>query len=142
MSRDVLHGLLRLQQRFKGVVITDGLEMKAIAANYTVDELVARGANAGIDLFAPCEETDVRDRAIDALIGAVERGEVPRERLAESGRRIDTLAANFARPAHEFTPEHAAVLGCADHRAIVDRILEIAKDTSEGTADPTAVRLV
>jgi beta-N-acetylhexosaminidase len=142
MSKPVLDGLLRKRLGFDGVIISDGLEMKSIAANYSADELVTRGANAGIDLFAPCEETDFRDRAIDALIKAVERGDVPRERLAESGRRIDALAAKYAKPAHPFTPEHAAVLNCAEHRAVVDRILEIAKDTSEGAADPTAVRVV
>ena len=83
MSKPVLDGLLRKRLGFNGVVISDGLEMKAIAANYSADELVTRAANAGIDLFAPCEETDFRDRAIDALIKAVERGDVPRDRLDE-----------------------------------------------------------
>jgi beta-N-acetylhexosaminidase len=142
MSKPVLDGLLRKRLGFDGVIISDGLEMKAIAANYSADELVTRGANAGIDLFAPCEETDFRDRAIDALIKAVETGDVPRERLAESGKRIDELTATYAQPAHAFTLEHAAVLNCAEHREIIRRILEIAKDTSEGAADPTAVRLV
>jgi beta-N-acetylhexosaminidase len=140
MSRPVLHGLLRERLGFNGVVITDGLEMKAIAANFSTDELVTRGVNAGIDLFAPCEESDLRDRAIDALIKAVERGEVSRERLEESGRRIDALAGKYVQAPVE--PSMRRVIGCADHLGVVERIAQVAQDTSVGKADPTAHRLV
>jgi beta-N-acetylhexosaminidase len=139
MSREVLDGLLRKRLGFNGVIISDAMEMKAIAANFPVEEVVTRGANAGIDLFAPCEESDLRDRAIDALAKAVERGDVPRARLDESGKRIDTLASHYAKPAR---PVARDVIGSDEHRAIVDRIAALAKDTSEGAVDPTAHRRV
>jgi beta-N-acetylhexosaminidase len=139
MSKPVLDGLLRKQLGFDGVVISDAIEMKAIAANYSVDEVVTRGALAGIDLFAPCEESDLRDRAIDALVRAVERNDVPRSRLDEAARRIDALAAEYAKPAH---PVASEVIGCDAHRQVVERILERATDRSVGKPDPTAHRLV
>lgn len=140
MSHPVLTGVLRNQLGFDGVVISDGLEMKAIAANFTPDELVTRGANAGLDLFAPCEEGDFRDRVIDALIRAVERGDVPRARIDEANRRIDTLCARFVKP--PVSADALNVLASAEHRAVVDRIAQLAEDTSVGAADPTAHRLV
>ena len=140
MSRKVLHALLRERLGFQGVIISDALEMKAIAANFPVDEVVTRGVDAGIDLFAPCEESDLRDRAIDALVRAAERGDVSRERLVESGRRIDALALKYAKP--PVGPEARKVIGSAEHRAVVERVLERAQDSSVGQADPTAHRLV
>jgi beta-N-acetylhexosaminidase len=140
MSTPVLDGLLRKRLGFDGVVISDALEMKAIAAHFPIDEVVTRGANAGIDLFAACEESDLRDRAIDGLIRAVERGDVARHRLEQSARRLDALAARYVRPAVD---AHARqVIGCAEHQAVVERVLARATDSSEGAADPTAHRLV
>jgi beta-N-acetylhexosaminidase len=140
MSKPVLDGVLRKRLGFDGVVISDGLEMKAIAANFTPDELVTRGANAGLDLFAPCEESDFRDRVIDALIRAVERGDVSRERIAEANRRIDALCTRFVNA--PVGPDALKAIGSAEHRAVVDRIAQLAEDTSVGAVDPTAHRLV
>ena len=140
MSKPVLDGVLRKRLGFDGVVVSDALEMKAIAANFPLDEVVTRGALAGVDVFSPCEESDLRDRAIDELIKAVERGDVPRARLDESARRIDLLASRYAKlPA---TADARSVIGCREHQAVVDRIAAMSADRSEGAPDPTAHRLV
>ncbi|HLL87868.1 MAG TPA: beta-N-acetylhexosaminidase, partial [Tepidisphaeraceae bacterium] len=51
MSRPALDGILRDDMRFDGVVVSDDLEMKAIAEHFGLEEAVVRGANAGVDLF-------------------------------------------------------------------------------------------
>ena len=56
---------------FSGVVFSDALEMKAIADHFSIQEVVLKGANAGIDLLAICENPDLQNRAIDALTSAV-----------------------------------------------------------------------
>jgi beta-N-acetylhexosaminidase len=140
MSKPVLDGLLRKRLGFEGVIVSDALEMKAIAAHFPVEQVVTRGVDAGIDVFAACEESDLRDRAIDALIHAVERGEVSRDRLAESARRIDTLMAKYVKPPVDASARK--VLGSAEHRAVMEEILALAPDASAGAADPTAHRLV
>jgi beta-N-acetylhexosaminidase len=140
MSKPVLDGILRKQLGFDGVVISDAMEMKAIAANFSVDEVVTRGALAGLDLFAPCEESDLRDRAIEAMIKAIEQGQVPLERVREAGDRIDALMSRHAKlPA---THDVQDVIGCREHQAVVDRIMQLSSDRSEGAPDPTAHRLV
>jgi beta-N-acetylhexosaminidase len=141
MSKAVLEGLLRKRLNFDGVVISDALEMKAIAKHFAVEEVVTRGANAGVDLFAPCEESDLRDQAIDALIAAAERGDVDTSRMEQSGRRIDALMTRYAKP-----PAPAGslleLLNAQESQRVVERILERASDTSQGAPDPTAHRLV
>jgi beta-N-acetylhexosaminidase len=140
MSRPVLHGLLREGMNFDGVIISDALEMKAIANHFSVDELVTRGANAGLDLFAACEESPLRARAIDALAAAARRGDVPLERFNDAARRIDALITRYVKPAGP--PEARAVLNSPEHQAVVARILQHAPDAAAGQADPTAHRLV
>jgi beta-N-acetylhexosaminidase len=134
MSRSVLHGILRQRMKFNGVIVSDDLEMRAIAANFAIDEVVTRGANAGVDLFAICHDPDLQNRAIDALVRAVERGEVSRERIAEANRRLDVLMGRYAHAPHPISDFKS--LNSAEHRAIIDRIQSVA-DAEEAEADPT-----
>ena len=135
MSRRVLHGILREEMGFDGVIISDDLEMKAISANFDIAEVVTRGANAGVDLFALCHDTGLQNRAIDALVKAVEHGEVRPERIVEANRRLDTLMDRYARAAHavsDFDP-----LNCPEHRAVVERIAMVAGENGDEAMDPT-----
>jgi len=90
-------GLLREQLGFQGVLVSDDLEMKAIAAHYSFEEAVVRGAQAGVDLFLVCREAALQQQAIEALVHAVERGVIPRARLEASKARLDALAHRFVR---------------------------------------------
>jgi beta-N-acetylhexosaminidase len=135
MSEPVLDGLLRRRLGFDGVVISDALEMKAIAAHFPVEEVVIRGVQAGIDLFAPCEETDLRDRAIAALVHAVERGSVSLARLDDSARRVNALASAYVKPPVKGGAARA-VIGCGAHRAVLEPLLNRVNTADD--ADPTA----
>jgi beta-N-acetylhexosaminidase len=99
MSAPIIGELLRKQMGFDGVVCSDDLEMKAIIDHFGIEEAVIRGAIAGIDLFCVCKDHDLQHRALDALIDAVERGDVKANRIAESNRRIDILFDRFVKPA-------------------------------------------
>jgi len=115
--------------------VSDDLEMKAISANFAIEEVIVRGANAGVDLFAICHDPALQHRAMDALVKAVRRGDVSPERVADANRRLDALLAKYARPAgNNGGVEH---LNSAEHRAVVARIEELEQDGNG--ADPTRV---
>jgi beta-N-acetylhexosaminidase len=76
LSETVLNGLLRKKLGYTGVVMSDDMQMKAIADHYGFDEAVVRGAAAGVDLFWVCHSAELQNRAIDCLIRAVERGDL------------------------------------------------------------------
>ncbi|WP_075006371.1 beta-N-acetylhexosaminidase [Stigmatella aurantiaca] len=116
MSRRVLHGVLREELGFDGVLVSDDLEMKAIADHYSVEEAAVQGTLAGVDLFLVCHSAPVQRRAIEALVKAVESGRVPRERIAEAHRRLAKLEARFAHPAED----RLATLGDSAHRALAE----------------------
>ena len=134
MSRPALDGILRDRMGFDGVVISDDLEMKAIADHYGIEEAVVRGVLAGVDLFLVCHHAEVQHRAIDALADAVRRGDVPLARVREARRRVDALLARWARPPTD--ADWRAIVGCAAHRAAVARAAALAAAPGR---DPTEV---
>ena len=88
----VINGLLRGRLGYDGVVVTDDLQMDAIAAEYTLEEVVLRAIGAGADilLFGNNLEYDPAIVAkVQAIIArAVEDGTLSRARLEASWRRI------------------------------------------------------
>ena len=94
-SRAILHGLLREELGFEGVVMTDALEMRAISATIGVEEGAVRAIAAGAD--ALCLGHDLGDDAVDkivaALVEAVRARRLDEARLAEGAARIEALAS-------------------------------------------------
>ena len=120
MSVKVLDGLLRKQLGFKGLIVSDAMEMKAIADHFGFEEALVRGANAGIDLFMVCHSHEQQYQAIEVLVKAVERGDLPKARLEESNRRMDEVCARYARPARRGPlPAH---IGSAEHRRPAEQV--------------------
>ncbi len=129
-SRPVL-ALLREKCRFDGCVISDDLEMKAVAEHFSLEEVVPSALLAGVDALLVCHRAEVQNQVIDLLRQAVERGAVTAERLAGARARVGRLLA-FAGP----PPDPAA----ARKALRTPRHLKIAASISRlGTGrDPTA----
>jgi beta-N-acetylhexosaminidase len=122
LSRPVLDGLLRKQLGFAGPIVSDAMEMKAIADHFGFADAIVRGADAGIDLFMVCHSAAQQNEAIDALVHAVERGDLSRERLDDAGRRLDALFARYVKPPRRGPlPER---IGSAEHRAVAHRVTQ------------------
>jgi beta-N-acetylhexosaminidase len=120
MSRAILDGLLRKRLGFGGLVMSDDMQMKAIADHYGFDEAIVLGANAGVDLFWICHSVELQNRAIDVLIKAVESGTLSMARLEESSRRLDAVFAKYVKPARR-EPDFS-VIGCAEHQSVAAEI--------------------
>lgn len=133
LSSKILQGILRKRLGFDGVIISDDMEMKAIASNYGIHDAVIRGAKAGCDLIMICHSHEAQNQAIDALTAAVESGKVPLQRIVDANRRLDTMCNRFVKGPHVADLE---TIGCASHRAVADRIRAFAAPITIG-ADPT-----
>jgi beta-N-acetylhexosaminidase len=94
MSREILHGLLREQLGYDGLVMTDALEMRAISATVGVEEGAVRAIEAGAD--ALCLGHDLFEESVrsvcDALMEAVRSGRLEESRLVEAASRVHRLA--------------------------------------------------
>lgn len=130
MSEKVLEPILREELGFEGLVVSDDLEMKAIADHYSVEEATVRGVLAGVDLFLVCHHAPVQRRAIEALVHAVETGRVSRQRMARAHQRLDAFNARFC-----LAPEdRLAMLESREHQRLAEGLT--ATETGE---DPTEV---
>ncbi len=90
-SYELVTTLLREEMGFQGVVMTDALAMKAISDHYTNAQVAVDSVKAGVDmLLCPMD----LDASIDALLSAVESGEIEESRIDESVVRILTLKEN------------------------------------------------
>ncbi|MFD4259492.1 glycoside hydrolase family 3 protein [Streptomyces sp. NPDC058534] len=95
LSRRILTGLLRGELGYDGLIVTDGIEMRAIAGTYGIERGSALAIAAGADAICVggglCDEDTVR-RLSDALVEAVRSGELPEQRLADAADRVRALS--------------------------------------------------
>lgn len=97
LSPPVLAGLLRKELGFEGLIVTDCMEMKAIADNFGPGEAVVMALEAGADCVLISHTPDVQRRSIEAALAAVRSGRLPMKRIDESVRRVLSAKARFAR---------------------------------------------
>jgi beta-N-acetylhexosaminidase len=121
LSPKVLGTVLRRRLGFEGLVVTDELEMDAIAARYGVGHAAVLAVNAGADMVLVPWRPEKKLEVWEALNAAAESGELPRARLDDAVRRI--LSAKVRRGL--FTPlppraERLAALGT--RREVAERI--------------------
>lgn len=88
LSPHILKGILRNELGFKGIIITDCLEMKGVAKKWGSVEAAILAIEAGADILLCCH-TLTTQRAIKAgLLDAVKSGRIPESRIDESYQRI------------------------------------------------------
>ena len=100
LSPSALTGLLRAPVAdgglgFDGLIVTDAVEMKAIADHHGVERGTVLAMAAGADSICVgggLADEDIVLRLRDALVDAVRAGELPEERLAEAAARVRSLA--------------------------------------------------
>ncbi len=85
LSPAILTDLLRKQLGFKGLVITDALDMGGVAQGFSGADAAVRALEAGADTLLMPADPDV---AIRAVVAAVESGRLTRTRIRESVVRI------------------------------------------------------
>ncbi|MFG2038022.1 glycoside hydrolase family 3 protein [Dactylosporangium sp. NPDC048998] len=96
LSRKIMTELLRGELGFEGLIVTDGIEMRAISGRYGLAHATVMALDAGADAICvggdhADEETAVMLR--DAIVAAVRSGELSEERLADAAARVARLAA-------------------------------------------------
>ena len=80
---------------FRGLTITDDLEMGAIATNWGVAEAALESFQAGADILLVCKDQSHAFESLDLLRQAVSDGTISAERLARSLERIRKTKARF-----------------------------------------------
>jgi beta-N-acetylhexosaminidase len=93
MSRTILTGILREQWNYQGVVITDGMDMHAIAHRYGAGAAAVRALVAGADMVMAIGSRETQIETIDAIAAAIASGELPMAEVEARLARLAKLAA-------------------------------------------------
>jgi beta-N-acetylhexosaminidase len=88
LSKAVLTDLLREELDFRGLIITDDMEMGAITKNFGTVQGAVRSIKAGSDIVLISHSYDLQKEALAAVTTAVKNGEITKKRIKESVKRI------------------------------------------------------
>jgi beta-N-acetylhexosaminidase len=126
ISPRVMTLLLRRELGFDGLVITDGLEMRAIGDGVGIAQGAVAALAAGCDLLCiggGLADEHIVDELHEAIVAAVRSGRLQEARLADAAQRIDKLAAWRAAQGEAASPHRELGLEAA-RRAISAENLE------------------
>jgi beta-glucosidase-like glycosyl hydrolase len=84
-SKKIITELLREGMGFKGLIVSDALDMGALTGLYSPKEIAVRAVEAGIDILLHPHDTPL---TIEAVVEAVEQGRLTHQRIKESVARI------------------------------------------------------
>lgn len=88
LSKVIITDWLRKDMGYNGVVVTDDMDMGALAKHYTFGDMAVQSILAGSDILLVCHEYEHMQEAYNGLMKAVKEGRISKHRLDESVKRI------------------------------------------------------
>jgi beta-N-acetylhexosaminidase len=136
LSRVVLHDFLREKMGYRGLIVSDDMEMKAVARHFQPEQAAIMGINAGIDHFLICHSEEVVDAYLVAIEGGLSRGEVHEDRYDAACEQVAQFTSRWARPPQAPDLE---ILASEESSKIMDAITRGRVDEKDagGERDPT-----
>jgi beta-N-acetylhexosaminidase len=86
-------GAIRNDLKFGGLVVSDDMDMRAIADKYSLEAALELALNAGIDMLVlsnngKCYDAQLAQKAVDAVHAAVKQGRISEKRISEAYRNV------------------------------------------------------
>jgi len=131
LSPRVVSDILRVELKYEGVILSDDLEMKALANDYAVPAAAVMAIQAGCDGVLICSgDHETQSAALEALVYAVEEERLPLTRVQDAIRRQQRAKERFLTAAVAPRPLGAKalrqVIGRDEHRAIAEEMARFA----------------
>ncbi len=122
LSRKILTNMLREELGFRGVTITDAMDMKAIPQGEALGENAVQAVSAGADLLLLTSDPLDQRRVHSSLLRAATEGRFDQNEMNASLERI----ASLKKWLEEFslTRPDISVVGCKEHRRLADELAE------------------
>lgn len=92
VSSKVLTGVLRNELAFRGIIVTDAMDMQGLSKQFSAGEASVRALEAGVDVLLMPKDAD---EAIHAVLLAVQQGRLTRKRIDQSVTKILTAKARL-----------------------------------------------
>ncbi len=117
LSKEIVSGILREELRFNGVVITDAVEMKALADNYSQEDICKMTIEAGVDMILMPKDPIEAANTIEKFVN---EGTISEERINESVKRI--LLVKYKNKLNEDRVLDKNNIGTQEHIDIINQI--------------------
>jgi len=123
LSPKIVTGILREELGFKGIIVTDALEMGGIAKGFSVGEAAVRSLLAGADVLLMPPDGEA---AINAVAAAVRSGRISQKRIDESAMRVLTAKAHVGLAANKLVDLEAvhSVVNSPESNAVAQLIAD------------------
>lgn len=123
LSRNIITGVLKEKLGYKGLIITDALNMGAVANRFKPGEVDALAFKAGNDIMLFSQDVATGKKLIQQ---AIDKGDIPQSRLEESVKKI--LLTKYYLGLHQYQAKDPvninADLNSAAHRKIAQKVYE------------------
>ena len=131
LAPDIVDGWLRSELGWSGLVFTDDMEMKAVAARMPVPQAAVAAVAAGCDVVLVCSANhDLQVETLEALIRAVEEELLPYSRVEQALARQRAVKQRFLLRRRPAAPPQAHVLrsivGCEAHQIVAAEMARFA----------------
>ena len=121
LSDSVITGLLRERFGYQGVIVSDDLDMKALAG-MGADHAAVAAIRAGCDVLLLCEDEANQAAAEAGLIRAAETDSTLRARISESAARVRAMKRAHVENQLRNPAPPRSIIGNAEHRALAERL--------------------
>lgn len=124
LSEIFLKDILRNELRYRNLIISDDLDMKALAKHHKTEEIPVRAFQAGCDILMYCNNFDHPKVALEAMLKAARDQKISAKQIDESYARIVALKKDFlTQPDPVDWSDAAKWIGHEDHRRLAESIL-------------------
>lgn len=127
LSSSILTGLLRTQLGFSGVIITDDMEMKAVADIMPPEDATALALRAGADMILVCHNLEKTKKLHRYIHEAIRYVLINPEDVFDKLERISKLKRDFAPPKKK---PPLKIIGCTEHQKVAREVIGLTENFS------------
>jgi beta-N-acetylhexosaminidase len=121
LSELFLKNMIKEEMKYRGLIITDDLDMKAMAKHYDKGEIPVRSLEAGADLLLYCNEPDSPPVAIAAVVKAIESGRLLKADIEAAHAKVIAAKKEKSGMVNMLSFEEAMeVVGHKDHQYLAN----------------------
>lgn len=124
LSANMIH-LLRQEMSFKGIIMTDCMEMDAIQNNYSVEEAAVQSILAGVDIILYSHSYETQLKALNGLVEAVEKGHIEIGLIEEKIKRIQDYRQSHKDCNHKYKSSNIDQVFQESITCLNDQITEV-----------------
>ena len=125
LSRSIVEGLLREQLGFKGLIISDCLEMKGVSEAFGVEQAAVKALQAGVDLVLVSHHHEWQLGSIEAIRAAVQAQELSPTTISQAAERVLALKARYLSSKAQSPSMPLQSIGCEAHLQLQHEAYEL-----------------